>query len=133
MIHAYTRPEGCTGIVITNAEYPRRIPFELLNRVLDEFLTQNPRNTWADTSPTISYPQLQEYIDKYQDPGQADTISKIQKELDDTKIVLHKTIESVLDRGEKLDTLVQRSDNLSAASKMFYTNAKKQNSCCVVM
>lgn len=35
--------------------------------------------------------------------------------------------------GEKLDNLVAKSDNLSASSKMFYTQAKKQNSCCVVM
>lgn len=76
---------------------------------------------------------------------------KIQKELDETKIVLHKTIESVLERGawladasyilpanvlsigEKIDSLVAKSDGLSAQSKMFYTQAKKQNSCCVVM
>lgn len=45
---------------------------------------------------------------------------KIQKELDETKIVLHKTIESVLQRGEKIDDLVAKSDGLSAQSKMFY-------------
>ncbi|KAF3905419.1 hypothetical protein ABW20_dc0100557 [Dactylellina cionopaga] len=131
MVHAYTRPEECSGVVITNAEYPRRIPHELINRILDEFLTKYPRTTWANSS--LSLPTLDEYLKNYQVPSQADNISKIQKELDETKIVLHKTIESVLDRGEKLDTLVQRSDNLSQASKMFYSNAKKQNSCCIVM
>lgn len=45
---------------------------------------------------------------------------KIQQELDETKIVLHKTIESVLERGEKLDSLVEKSNNLSGASKSFY-------------
>ena len=30
-------------------------------------------------------------------------------------------IESVLERGEKIDSLVQKSDGLSAQSKMFYT------------
>lgn len=54
------------------------------------------------------------------DPHQADNIMKIQKELDETKIVLHKTIESVLQRGEKIDDLVQKSDGLSSQSKMFY-------------
>jgi synaptobrevin family protein YKT6 len=58
---------------------------------------------------------------KYQDPQQADSIMKIQKELDETKIVLHKTIESVLQRGEKIDDLVAKSDGLSAQSKMFYS------------
>jgi hypothetical protein len=37
----------------------------------------------------------------------------------------HKTIESVLERGEKLDNLVDRSNALSAQSKMFYKTAKK--------
>lgn len=60
---------------------------------------------------------------KYQDPQQADSIMKIQKELDETKIVLHKTIESVLERGEKIDTLVAKSDGLSAQSKMFYSES----------
>ena len=34
---------------------------------------------------------------------QADKLTKIQQDLDETKIILHQTIESVLDRGEKLD------------------------------
>jgi hypothetical protein len=51
---------------------------------------------------------------------------KVQQELDETKVVLHKTIESVLQRGEKLDQLVERSDALSAQSRMFYKTAKKQ-------
>ena len=69
---------------------------------------------------------------------------RVQQELDETKIVLvrfkfrprlmasskdkviqHKTIESVLQRGEKLDNLVDRSNALSAQSKMFYKTAKK--------
>lgn len=65
-------------------------------------------------------PELREYLEKYQDPEQADSILKIQKELDETKIVLHKTIESVLQRGEKIDDLVAKSDGLSSQSKMFY-------------
>jgi synaptobrevin homolog YKT6 len=51
---------------------------------------------------------------------------KVQQELDETKVVLHKTIESVLQRGEKLDQLVERSDALSAQSRLFYKTAKKQ-------
>ena len=60
-------------------------------------------------------------------------ISAVQRELDETKIVLHQTIESVLQRGEKLDTLVAKSDELSGMSKGFYKQAKQQNSCCLVM
>lgn len=51
---------------------------------------------------------------------------KIQQELDETKIVLHKTIESMLERGENIDNLVARSEGLSTASKMFYTQVRGQ-------
>ena len=48
-------------------------------------------------------------------------------------MVLHKTIDSVLARGEKLDNLVDKSTDLSLASQMFYKQAKKQNQCCAIM
>lgn len=68
-----------------------------------------------------------------QDPAQADKLQKIQRDLDETKIILHKTIESVLDRGEKLDHLVDKSADLSMASQLFYKQARKANSCCRFM
>lgn len=93
---------------------------QVLGKVVDEFLTKNPRSSWANGQPQLVMPELKEYLTKYQDPQQADSIMKIQKELDETKIVLHKTIESVLQRGEKIDDLVAKSDGLSSQSKMFY-------------
>ncbi|KAJ0369310.1 hypothetical protein COL154_002196 [Colletotrichum chrysophilum] len=93
---------------------------QLLSKIVDEFLTKHPRSTWATGEPKLALPELKEYLTKYQDPQQADSILKIQKELDETKIVLHKTIQSVLERGEKIDDLVAKSDGLSSQSKMFY-------------
>ena len=68
-----------------------------------------------------------------QDPAQADKLTKIQRDLDETKVVLHKTIESMLERGEKLEALVDKSSDLSMASQMFYKQARKSNSCCKLM
>ncbi|KAF2210998.1 hypothetical protein CERZMDRAFT_44247 [Cercospora zeae-maydis SCOH1-5] len=131
--HSYARSEGVCGIIISDHEYPKLVAHQLLSKILDEFLSKFPRSAWESSNGEVPFVQLKEYIVKYQDPQQADSIMKIQKELDETKIVLHKTIESVLERGEKIDSLVAKSDGLSAQSKMFYTQAKKQNSCCVVM
>ncbi|KAB5576551.1 Longin-like domain-containing protein [Coniochaeta sp. 2T2.1] len=128
--HAYGRSEGVCGIIISDHAYPALVAHQLLSKVVDEFLSSHPKSQWATGSPTLSMPELKDYIVKYQDPHQADSIMKIQRELDETKIVLHKTIESVLQRGEKIDDLVAKSDGLSAQSKMFYQQAKKQNSCC---
>jgi synaptobrevin family protein YKT6 len=124
MFHVYARSEGVCGIIISDLEYPRMVAHQLLSKVVDEFTSKYPRTAYANAtkgSDALSFPELKDYIVKYQDPQQADSIMKIQKELDETKIVLHKTIESVLERGEKIDNLVQKSDGLSAQSKMFYT------------
>ena len=96
----------------------------MLTKVLDDFTAKIPQTSFSNPA-AISFPEAQNYLEKYQDPRQADTIMRVQQELDETKIVLHKTIESVLARGEKLDDLVVRSDALSAQSKRFYTTAKK--------
>lgn len=136
--HVYGRTEGIAGVVITDQEYPVRVAYSLLNKILDEYLVKHqvtPAFLAAATKPNepqFSLETLDDYIKRYQDPQQADTMLKVQQELDETKIVLHKTIESVLDRGEKLDSLVEKSGALSQTSKLFYSQAKKTNSCCVI-
>ncbi|KXN71562.1 snare-like protein [Conidiobolus coronatus NRRL 28638] len=128
--HVHARPEGIVTVMVTDQEYPSRVAFCLLNKLGDDFISQIPKSQWEQT---VTFPALQDYLTKYQDPQQADPILRVQKELDETRIVMHRTIESVLERGEKLDNLVSRSEQLSAQSKMFYTSAKKTNSCCRVM
>ncbi|KAI0063713.1 hypothetical protein BV25DRAFT_1915177 [Artomyces pyxidatus] len=124
--HVYNRggAEQLAAVIITDQEYPVRPAFSLLTKLLDDFTAKVPQSAFSNPS-AISFPDVNTYIQKYQDPRHADNIMRVQQELDETKIVLHKTIESVLQRGEKLDNLVERSNALSAQSKMFYKTAKK--------
>lgn len=134
--HTYTRLEGLSCVIISDKEYPVRPAYTLINKILDEYLSLHNKSEWENVSeptPSLHYDKLDQYISKYQDPSQADSIMKVQQELDETKIVLHKTIEGVLQRGEKLDSLVDKSEALSSSSRMFYKQAKKTNSCCIIM
>merc|ERR1711998_230492 len=72
-------------------------------------------------------------LKQFQDPSQADQLTKIMHELEQTNMVLHETIEAALERGQKIDALVDKSNDLSGSSKMFYKTAKKQNQCCTFM
>ncbi|KAI8639588.1 Longin-like domain-containing protein [Parasitella parasitica] len=130
--HAYCNQQGIAGVIISDKEYSSRVAFSLLNKIMDEVVVKFSADVWKKADK-LEYPELLGYLEKYQDPQQADTIMKVQKELDETTAILHKTIDSVLQRGEKLDSLVDRSEVLSSQSKMFYKTAKKTNSCCVVM
>jgi synaptobrevin family protein YKT6 len=75
------------GVIITDQEYPVRPAFSLLTKMLDEFTSKVPQSSFKNPS-VISFPEINTYIQKYQDPRQADAIMKVQQELDETKIVL---------------------------------------------
>ena len=117
----------------TDKDYPARVAFVLLGQMLEEFVQEHGDSWKTITTPeSVEFAKAHEYLHKYQDPSEADKVTKIQKDLDETTQILHKTIDSVLERGVKLDNLVEKSNDLSAQSKLFYKSAKKTNSCCVV-
>jgi len=133
--HVFSHSSGIVGVITADNEYPARVAFSLLNKILEEFTVQVPRDQIDRArggGGKVVWTPLEGYLQKYQDPKQADTILKVQQELDETKVILHKTIEQVLERGERLDDLVERSNTLSTTSKQFYKTAKKQNSCCII-
>ena len=81
---------------------------------------------------TCKCARLEPTLLKYQTPNEVDKVMRVDKQLSETKEVLYKTIDAVLARGEKLDDLVEKSNALSAQSKLFFKQAKKTNACCVV-
>lgn len=131
MCHVYVRGDNLGAVLIADQEYPQRVAHTFLTKILDDFTLKVPSELWANGSETsINFTQLPAYLAKYQDPREADALTKMQDDLDETKIILKNTIEAVLERGEKIDDLVNKSEALSFQSKAFYKTAKKTNSCC---
>lgn len=134
MCHVYVRGDSLAAVLIADHEYPQRVAHTLLTKVLDDFSMKVPKELWSTTSDNCAdFGTLPAYLAKYQDPREGDALTKIQDDLDETKIILKNTIEAVLDRGEKLDDLVEKSNQLSYSSKTFYKTAKKTNSCCTFL
>uniref|UniRef100_A0A1L8DVP7 Putative snare protein ykt6 synaptobrevin/vamp syperfamily n=1 Tax=Nyssomyia neivai TaxID=330878 RepID=A0A1L8DVP7_9DIPT len=131
MCHVYVRADNLAAVLIADHEYPGRVAHTFITKVLDDFAAQVSQDQWPTGSEaTINFSQLPALLAKYQNPREADALTKIQGDLDETKIILRNTIEAVLERGEKLDDLVVKSEQLSVQSKAFYKTAKKTNSCC---
>jgi synaptobrevin family protein YKT6 len=101
--HVYVVPNSgdLSCVIVSDEEYPVRVAFSLINKIVDDWQQQFPKHTYeadvtnsrisSPTSPKFqekNWPELNTYLQKYQDPRQADNIMKIQQELDDTKIVL---------------------------------------------
>lgn len=132
--HVYVRSDNVGAVVIADHEYPQRVAHTLLNKVIDDFAAKVDKKFWSIAKEDeIKFPELEEFLVKYQNPREADAMSKINADLDETKIILHNTIEAVLQRGEKIDDLVEKSEGLSLQSKTFYKTARKTNSCCVIL
>jgi synaptobrevin family protein YKT6 len=106
---------------MSDEEYPKMVASNILKKVMDEFTTENPPSSYRSSTSTVSFPRLETYLSKYQNPSESDPIMKIQKELDETKEALYETIDAVLARGVKIDDLVAKSSELSMTSKMFYS------------
>ena len=136
LCHLYASPGGITAVCFADAEYPSRVAFGYLSKVCEEFAQatggQLPVATDDNCAAAFQAPHTK-LVKQFQDPAEADQLTRIMAELDQTKLVLHETIEAALERGQKIDDLIVKSNDLSGSSKMFYKTAKKQNQCCSFM
>ena len=137
LCHMYVSPFGVTAVCFADQEYPRaRVAFATSQSCADDFTAATGGQAIAsneDNSVPSFQPQHTKLLVQFQDPSQADQLTKIMHELEQTKLVLHETIEAALERGQKIDDLIVKSNDLSGSSKMFYKTARKQNQCCQYM
>lgn len=112
--HAFVRVDNTAAVVVSDEDYPAKVAHTINLKILEEFPQCN----------------LDEFLKRFQDPKEADSMMRLQADLDETKIILHSTIANLLRRGEKLDDLVAKSEDLSSQSKIFYKTARKTTRCC---
>ena len=113
--------------VILNMEtYPKRVLYNLLNQIIEEF-QEKFKTEWEKSNKDFEFKldSLKQHINNYQKPEQVDKISNIKYKLDDTKEIIIKSIDKILERGEKIEDLMQRSNDLSKSSIKFYKTTKK--------
>ena len=120
--------------MICDEEYPKRVAIDFLLKIHDNFKTflQDKKidlNMYtADTD--VKYDYIANEIEAWQDPSKKDTLMKLQNELNDVTDIMRQNLNELLKREENLESLMQKSNDLSATSVNFYKQAKKTNSCC---
>ncbi len=120
--------------MICDEEYPKRVAIDFLLKIHDNFKTflQEKKldlNMYtADTD--VKYDYIANEIEAWQDPSKKDTLMKLQNELNDVTDIMRQNLNELLKREENLESLMQKSNDLSATSVNFYKQAKKTNSCC---
>jgi len=110
------------------------VAFSLVNKAIEEFTKVHGSDvSQYNNDVELKVEALEPLLLKFQEPEKADQVTKIQKDLDETKEVLVKSIDQLLQRGERLEVLAERSQDLSFQSKAFLKQSEKLNSCCILI
>jgi len=134
--------DGLCAAVMAEQGYPQRVSWNLCDDALEAFRDENGfEERWSKMKRdhNISVPKLRELLERYQDTANVDKVKNLQRKVEETTEVAQLAIEDLLARGENLDRMVSKSEELSANSKVFLKSTKKLKTCgwasmpCIVM
>lgn len=125
----YIIDEGGTWFVcMAEQEMGRRLPFAFLQKVLESF---KQRYTDAQVASAIAgslqaefRPELQTLMEKFNSP-EADRVAAMSEKVKNINDNLLDSIDKILERQEKIELLVDRSQSLSDSSASFRREAEQ--------
>jgi len=126
----YLVEEGYTYLVVADEEFGRQIPFAFLERVKEDFKKRYAGGR-ADSAIAHSLdkefgPKLKDHMQYCVDhPDEMNKISKIKSQVAEVKGIMMDNIEKVLDRGEKIELLVDKTENLRFQADNFQKQGKQ--------
>jgi len=117
---------GITFLCMADEEFGRRIPFAFLEDIKNRF-----KASYAERGKTaLAYSMNEDFsrvlknlMEYYSTNPNADKINRVKGEIDEVKSVMVTNIEKVLERGERIELLVDKTENLSQNAFRF----KKQS------
>nr|AFK47779.1 unknown [Medicago truncatula] len=120
----YLIDNGYTYCVVADETTGRQVPMAFLERVKDDFVSKYGGEK-ASTAPPNSLnkefgPKLKEHMQYCVDhPDEISKLAKVKAQVSEVKGVMMENIEKVLDRGEKIELLVDKTDNLHHQAQDF--------------
>ena len=119
----------------TDQDYPRRVAYKCLEEALEAFnkkVGENWKMQKGDTK--FEVPEFDAVFKKFKDASKVDPLTIAQLKVDATQGVLIDNIKTLLEKHESLDQMVEKSNDLSAKTKVFYKNTNKVNKkCCTLI
>ncbi|OIW10236.1 hypothetical protein TanjilG_27987 [Lupinus angustifolius] len=107
-----------------NESVGRQVPMAFLERVKDDFVVKYGGGKAATAAPnTLNKefgPKLKEHMQYcVNNPEEVSKLAKVKAQVSEVKGVMMENIEKVLDRGEKIELLVDKSENLHHQAQDF--------------
>ncbi|KAK4266310.1 hypothetical protein QN277_027253 [Acacia crassicarpa] len=126
----YLVENGFTYCVVAVESAGRQTPIAFLERVKDEFTKKYGGGKAATTSTRGLNkefgPKLKEQMQYCVDhPEEISKLAKVKAQVSEVKGVMMENIEKVLDRGEKIELLVDKTENLRSQAQDFKAQGTK--------
>ncbi|KAK5121448.1 hypothetical protein LTR85_005281 [Meristemomyces frigidus] len=122
---------GLTYLVVAKADLGRRVPFGFLVEIKKRFLKEyDPERTNFSSLPAYGAAafngQLKQLMVDYgtTKAGQNDAFANVQSEIDNVRGIMTENIERVLERGERIDLLVDKTDRLGGSARDFRVRSR---------
>jgi vesicle-associated membrane protein 7 len=118
-----------TYLAVAQSELGRRIPFAFLLELKKKFLAQYPpESTNFQSLPPYGSAAfnttLKSMLGTYNISPPSDSLSNARKEIDSVKNIMTENIERVLERGERIDLLVDKTDRLGGSARDFRVRSR---------
>ncbi|CAA2971941.1 vesicle-associated membrane 722 [Olea europaea subsp. europaea] len=122
----YLVEDGFTYCVVAIQSVGRQIPMAFLERIKEDFTKKysggKAATAVADSLNREFGPNLKEQMQYCVDhPEEISKLAKVKAQVSEVKGVMMENIEKVLDRGEKIELLVDKTDSLSSQAQHFKT------------
>ncbi|KAH8583913.1 uncharacterized protein ELE39_002671 [Cryptosporidium sp. chipmunk genotype I] len=117
--------------MICDSDFPARIAFSSIFEAYMRIRDQNQHELSLLEQDKLMYRTICEILNKYKEPLISDAIIESQIKIDKAREAINVSLKSFLDRGENLDELIQKSNDLSESSKKLFKMSKKtKRPCC---
>ncbi|XP_042870453.1 vesicle-associated membrane protein 7-like [Penaeus japonicus] len=123
----YVAQDGVVYLCITDDEFERQRAFLFLEDIKQRFqATYGSRvHTALPYAMNSEFAQvLATQMKHYTESRDIDNISRLQGEVSDVKDILVKNIESLASRGERLELLINKTENLNTSAVTFKTTSR---------
>ena len=135
VVHCYDTGEELVGVALADSEYPARAAFLVIREAIQAFRDRHG-TFWKDPSITkdreFKVQGLKELLTARQDPRTFDALIRASSAVDQAVEVMNGNMQLALGRGDQLDELVGKSEDLSRRAKLFYKESKGKR-CCSLM
>lgn len=121
--------------MLTDEEYPKSAAYSLLSVAMEEFSNTVRAEEWTKSTRdnVFNVPGLEKILKIYQDPKTVDKLTGLKTDIEETKAILHQTINNLIEREGKLQDLMDKSNDLSFQSRTMLNQSEKLNSCCTIL